>query len=50
MIISVFDTTMMNNRQLLTAEIPTPILTPKLRTSHQMKAPTSPAAPVPEAK
>lgn len=37
-------------RMRRTAEIPTPILTPRPRTSHQRKAPTSPAAPVPEAK
>jgi hypothetical protein len=34
----------------LTALIPTPVRTPKLRTSHQRKAPTRPAAPVPEEK
>jgi hypothetical protein len=34
----------------LTALIPTPVRTPNPRTSHQRKAPTRPAAPVPEAK
>ena len=33
-----------------TDDIPTPVRTPRPRTSHQSKAPTNPAAPVPEAK
>jgi hypothetical protein len=33
-----------------TEDIPTPMRTPRERTSHQRKAPTRPAAPVPDAK
>ena len=38
------------NQDGLTDENPTPTRTPKLRSSHQSNAPTSPAAPVPDAK
>jgi len=33
-----------------TEDMPTPMRTPRERTSHQRKAPTRPAAPVPDAK
>ena len=38
------------NRIALTDDKPTPSLTPRFRSSHQRNAPTSPAAPVPDAK
>lgn len=40
----------MCKKGVYTEHNPTPVRTPKFRTIHQRKAPTSPAAPVPEAK